>query len=407
MPQWRACCAALLLLASAVTSVAAVQPAAFNITRILGNGDTQPLSSVADEKAAVLAAMVDIEGATDEYFRAMEERRVALKAAGMQLPLALSVLEDGGGMSRYRRSFQRNLREIARLNRLSGDDLAYGITSLTHLSKKEYERMYMLGRRRKPKNAPKDDNYCSGLRFWDSSGMAGNPLVADIDWRTSQPPRVTPVKDQGNCGSCVVFANMAAVEAAYIKKYAAEGVTGDAAQLSEQDFMDCMQGSQCWGAYGYEVIDRAVCYNVTLTANLPYTAQDEDACASALPRRPAGIAWWTFVPPNAEGIRRALYHGVVSAGINGNGAFQHYKRGVIKCGGSAMKPINHEIAIVGYSDQHPVAGTKTAQVFTAKNSWGTSWGEAGFFKLQADCKPRSLGARTMYADEFIAMPITE
>ena len=52
---------------------------------------------------------------------------------------------------------------------------------------------------------------------------------------------------------------------------------------------------------------------------------------------------------------------------------------------------------------HPAARRRRRRY--CARSWGDSWGDAGYFRLQADCKPGSRGARSMLLDEAITTVI--
>lgn len=74
---------------------------------------------------------------------------------------------------------------------------------------------------------------------------AASTLLPALDWRTAQPPILTPVKDQGNCGSCWTFGTTETVEAWWAQK------TGNLQELSEQFLLDCTPNpNDCGGTGG-------------------------------------------------------------------------------------------------------------------------------------------------------------
>ncbi|KAI8463230.1 MAG: hypothetical protein J3K34DRAFT_527155 [Monoraphidium minutum] len=361
----------------------------------------EDLAAIAAEKAAVAAAAADPAAAADAYFARLAAANAAphaAAAAGLQ-PSAHALLWRAGAaeMARYRSNYLATLARVDALNRRSGRGLAYGINDMAHLSDAEWRSAYATGRKKRKRGQLKEGgDFCGGLSMWADSPLAAEEPVASVDWR--ERGRVTAVKDQGSCGGCVAFANIAVLEAAYIGSR--PGLDPATAALSEQDAMNCLQGNQCDGAWGYEFIDRAVCNGVAFASDSPYRAVDNDACNTLLPRVSPNITGYAFVPPNPTDLRRALARGVVSVGVNADGAsFRNYKRGVLGCG-SGGRALNHEVAVVGYTPQ--VSGKKANGAFIIKNSWGASWGEGGFFRVQAECKPRSRGPRALYLDDVMA-----
>lgn len=89
----------------------------------------------------------------------------------------------------------------------------------------------------------------------------------------------------------------------------------------------------------------------------------------------------------------------VSAGMVVTDLFRLYQDGILvegnlRCSDSSLK-INHQVTIVGYgkSNKAAVEGSWCEQYWLVQNSWGTSWGEQGFFRL---CMDGAGGARLPY-----------
>jgi len=207
-----------------------------------------------------------------------------------------------------------------------------------------------------------------------STGVASEALPASVDWRTKGA--VTPVKDQGQCGSCWSFSTTGAIEGAVFLK------TGKLTSLSEQELVDCAQstGNQgCSGglmqnAFTWVVENKGLCTE----AAYPYTATDgtctKSRCASA-----STISGCSNVDVNNEvALQTALVQQPISVAVDAaTAAWQLYSSGVMpasSCGG-ADPQLDHGVLAVGYGTQNG------KNYWIVKNSWGAGWGQSGYVFL--------------------------
>ena len=192
-------------------------------------------------------------------------------------------------------------------------------------------------------------------------------LPASVDWVTAGA--VTPVKNQGQCGSCWSFSATGAMEGAYQIK------NKNLVSFSEQQLVDCStaQGNQgCNGGLMDDAFTYAEKTAMDTEAQYPYTARDGTCHATA---GVATITGFTDVTPNSPtALATAAALGPVSIAIDASGiAFQLYHGGIMKkfCGQS----LDHGVLLVGYGTDN---GT---DFWLVKNSWGASWGEKGYFRI--------------------------
>jgi C1A family cysteine protease len=200
--------------------------------------------------------------------------------------------------------------------------------------------------------------------------LQATTTVTAVDWRKKMA--VTPIKNQGTCGSCWSFSAISTLESLYfIKK-------GILKILSEQQLVDCA------GSYG-----TYACNGGTMTAAYKYTRDYGVMLSTAYPYK--GVKGtcaykatslvfknigWVSVPKNDQiQLAVAVSKQPVAAAVQADASvFQFYKTGIID-GTACGTAVNHGIVIVGY-------GTELGKDFwIIRNSWGTSWGEAGYVRI--------------------------
>ncbi len=217
--------------------------------------------------------------------------------------------------------------------------------------------------------------------------MADLPVVGappSLDWRDNGGNFVTPVRNQGSCGSCWAFATTAALESSVLRA-ANTPITAENPDLnlSEQVLVSCgASGSNDAGSCSGGVIQYASDYirdtGLPLETCYPYTATD-GSCGSACGTydtatyRITGWAHVTTTSPTVTAIRDALAsYGPLVTTMDVYTDFYSYSSGVYTYTTGDYEG-GHAVLIVGYSD--------AGQYFIVKNSWGAGWGESGYFKI--------------------------
>ncbi len=191
----------------------------------------------------------------------------------------------------------------------------------------------------------------------------------------------TPIKDQGQCGSCWAFGTVAPLES-NIKIL--DNVTKD---LAEQYLVSC--NTDNWGCNGgwwahdyheWKIPPGEPAAGAVYEADFPYVASDEP-CDSPYTHHEKIYSWvyvdgQQYTIPSVADLKQAIYdYGPVSVAVCVNTDFQLYDGDVFS--GPGCTSSNHAVALVGWDDSQGTNG-----IWYLRNSWDTDWGEAGYMRIE-------------------------
>ena len=215
-------------------------------------------------------------------------------------------------------------------------------------------------------------------------------LPSYFDWRNyNQRDWMTPIKNQGRCGSCWAFAAIGAVEA--VHNIVAKNPDLDL-DLSEENLVsDCLIGHSCCGGWHgaalqyirdngitteacFQYVDE--CCECYISCECQYSGEgicSDATCSDKCPdwsNRLWNISEYGLLPQDSATIKSYLItYGPLVAAMNMDGQFDD--NDIYRC--DPDEPINHAVVIVGYDD--------TGGYWIARNSWGPTWHDNGYFKV--------------------------
>jgi len=240
--------------------------------------------------------------------------------------------------------------------------VVYGITKFADLSPEEFRNQVLMKK--------------DAIKHHDKEVLRTEvkALPQAFDWRPLGA--VTPVKNQGQCGSCWAFSTVENVESMWIRAGKATNTTLD---LSPQQVVDCDQTDLgCNGG------DPPTAYDYIIQAgglesdkDYPYHAEDQN-CQFQKSKVVAKISDWKYATTGDD--ENTLQNNLVNVGplsICVDAAnWQDYTSGVMTAWECAwVVQLDHCVELIGY-DQ-----TSSTPFWIVRNSWDTDWGENGYIRL--------------------------
>uniref|UniRef100_A0A8C5BL34 Cathepsin H n=1 Tax=Gadus morhua TaxID=8049 RepID=A0A8C5BL34_GADMO len=277
------------------------------------------------------------------------------------------------------RIFTENKRTIDHHN--AGDhSFKMGLSQFTDMTFGEFKKSYLLT---EPQN-------CSATK--GNHVVSSGPYPDSVDWR-ELGNFVTPVKNQGHCGSCWTFSTTGCLESVTAI------ARGKLLLLSEQQLVDCAQAFNNHGCNGglpsqaFEYIR----YNGGIMTEADYPYKGSDAPCQFVPGLEAAFVRDVINITSYD--EKAMVDAVarlnpVSLGFEVTSDFMHYKEGVYTSSmcSNTTDTVNHAVLAVGYG----VEEEGGAPYWIVKNSWGPSWGIDGYFLIERGRNMCGLAACSSY-----------
>jgi len=278
--------------------------------------------------------------------------------------------------------FRQNLRYIDSMNRKG---LSFSL-SVNHLADKSNEELAVL--RGKQKTKPNTQN--NGLPFDMSKYTEKQKTFPEsFDWRIQGA--VTPVKDQGVCGSCWSFGTTGAIEGAYFMKH------NHLVRLSQQNLVDCSWGfgnNGCEGGEDYRAYDWIIKHGGIASEELygQYLQQD-GYCHFTNATIAAKVTGYVNVTGNLDVKTALVNEGPISIGIDASHkSLSFYDHGLYyepECG-NTVDDLDHAVLLVGYGK------INGQDYWLVKNSWSTYWGNDGYVLMSQKNNNCGVTTQTTY-----------
>lgn len=196
-----------------------------------------------------------------------------------------------------------------------------------------------------------------------------------IDWRDKDGYNwITPIKDQQSCGSCVAFGTVATLESLVRIETSQPDLDID---LSEMNLFNCGGGKCGFGWYNSSACSYLKKNGIPDEACWPYQPVDK-SCArnTCLDWRTRAVKITTYGSISGiEACKTYVAIAPILVAFDVYTDFFYYSGGIYEHTYGGLEG-GHAVSIVGYDTTGPVP------YWIVKNSWGSSWGEAGFFRIK-------------------------
>jgi cysteine peptidase B len=262
--------------------------------------------------------------------------------------------------SEKRFTFRYNMKQV-KIYQNNNPHATFGMTKFSDMTSKEF-KVYHNSEKYYDKCFPTPNDFYDPLDYVNHS----------INW--VDHGAVTPVKNQGQCGSCWSFSTTGNIEGQWaIKK-------DQLISLSEQELVSCdTTNNGCHGGImdnAFEWLIRNKDGLITTERNYPYVSGmgNVPQCHLSLTGHAiVRIRSYINIQQNEMVMANWLYHnGPISIGVDAS-SWQTYTGGILT--NCKSEQVDHGVLLVGFNDNH------NPPYWVIKNSWGADWGENGYIRV--------------------------
>jgi len=283
--------------------------------------------------------------------------------------------------------FQANLKRAAAVQK-NEPWAKFGVTQFMDLTPEEIQTTYKMPKGRVMKNLP----LLPTAPTWPPFHY--KELPSYFFWGTQN--LTSPVKNQAQCGSCWAFSATEQIETMWAK---AKNLSGKVPILSPEQIVECdtidgtagCEGGWTQTAYAYVIAAGGIETN----ANYPYTSGGgvTGKCKFNKEKIYASINKWFFVTSQTARNQTQMQYFLVEEGpisicVDAT-SWEFYQGGILK-GSCPENPddIDHCVQLVGYGSKYQDVNV---DYWIVRNSWATSWGEAGYIYIHRNTSSTSCG----------------
>jgi len=190
----------------------------------------------------------------------------------------------------------------------------------------------------------------------------GRDLIADsvnVDWAAAGNNTLTPVKNQGSCGSCWAFTATTVIESTLAIKAGTKP-----SRLSEQQLLDCTTNTKdnlemfgktyktfgCrggWMPYAYKFYKEN---GIMSYEDYPYSST-EQKCQHDNSKTIGSIGSWGQITENIDRVKLKLQEQPLTVAMDASSAaWRYYNSGIIDADDECGESLNHAVVIVGYTE---------------------------------------------------------